>query len=176
MAPQKLRSIRIEGNTAFVALTQGYEAIIDAADAHLVAGVNWRARVERMADGSIRRVYAGRSVETEGRERAVAMHRLIAQTPDGFDTDHKNGNGLDNRRKNLRSATKAQNQHNAATRKDSKSGIKGVSWHKTAAKWRATIRLNGKKHHLGLFSRKSDAAEAYAAASQKMHKEYGRTI
>lgn len=169
------RPIRIEGEVAFVPLTQGYEAVIDAADIGLVNGVNWRAHVERRADGSIINVYAVRWAGIQnGKRRYVAMHRVIAETPDGMETDHKDANGLNNRRHNLRSATTAQNQHNARMPTHNTSGIKGVCPDRRRGNWRAQIVLSGRQIFLGSFSNIEDAAAAYAKASAKLHGEFGR--
>ena len=169
------RPIRIEGDVAYVPLTRGYEAVIDAADVPLVDGFNWSAKVNRRKDGSIRTVYAFRmDLLPSGKKRMVMMHRIIAGTPNGFDTDHRDGDGRNNRRSNLRTATKAQNQHNARTRADNTSGARGVSWNKGATKWEARIMLGGIRHSLGLFKTVEAAASAYARGSAELHGEFGR--
>ena len=168
------RQIRIEGDVAYVALTGGYEAIIDAADVDMVSAWSWFAKAEKRGDGSIRTVYAARK-ETIGarKQRDVPMHRVICGTPSGYETDHKDGNGLNNRRANLRTATKSQNMHNRGKSCNNKSGFKGVYAH-TEDKWRAQITLTGKKKHLGLFESAEEAAAAYAKASLEMHGDFGR--
>lgn len=171
--PKSLRQIRVEGDVAFVPLTQGYEAIIDAADVSLVEGFNWCAIVVRRSDGSILNVYASRSTRSE-RKTTVLMHRVIAETPDGLDTDHKDGDGLNNRRSNLRNATKSQNHHNTRTPIHNSSGVKGVRWNKRDRRWVARIVLCGKHIHLGSFAKMDDAVSAYAEASHKLHGEFGR--
>lgn len=170
MAKREIRPIRVEGQVAYVPLTKGYTAIIDAEDVPLVADYNWFAQVERRADGNIARVYAVR----HAMRRAVLLHRFLAQTPDGLETDHIDGNGLNNRRSNLRQATQAQNRQNARTRVDNAAGIKGVCWHGHSRKWLAQIRVDGKQRHLGIFKCRTAAAFAYAKASRKLHGEFGR--
>lgn len=170
-----MRKIRIEGVVAFVPLTQGYEAIIDAADAPLVDGWRWCAIVARRADGTVRSVYAVRNDGPRGKARLVYMHRVIAGTPDGMDTDHISGNGLDNRRENLRVATRAQNQHNRSLQSNNTSGAKGVTWSKEKGKWLAQITIREKNRSLGYFQTIEDASAAYAAASAELHGEFGRT-
>lgn len=172
MAPRLLKQVRIEGNFAFVPLTQGYFATIDAADVPLVEGFNWCALVARRADGSVRTVYAVRTDRTGGRSRVVLMHRLIGKTPDGFDTDHRDGNGLDNRKANLRTATETQNSQNARISTRNTSGIRGVSWHKARAKWQAQIMSHSKPTFLGYFDTIKEAADAYTAASGALHIEF----
>ena len=167
-----VRKIRIAGDVAYVPLTRGLEAIIDACDVDLVNSWNWNARKQVRRDGSIRTFYA---VRTDENQKMIFMHRVIAGTMDGVQTDHKDGNGLNNRRENLRDATRAENQRNCRKPSNNTSGVKGVSWHKTRNKWMAKIKFNGKMHFLGRFERLQDASDAYARASAEMHKEFGRT-
>lgn len=151
MAGAKVRPIRVEGQVAYVPLTMGYVAVIDAKDVPLVSGHNWRAHIRSRGDGTTRTVYAIRRFCEGGRQPTVYMHRLIAETPDGMETDHHDGDGLNNRRANLRHATTAQNQHNGRLRLDNTSGAKGVVFHRQSGKWMATLRANGKRKYLGLF-------------------------
>lgn len=88
--------------------------------------------------------------------------------------DHVSGERSDNRWANLREATKSQNMHNSRKRKNNTSGAKGVSWDKGAGKWMAFITVNRKRHNLGRFKNIADAAEAYKAASERLHGAYGR--
>jgi hypothetical protein len=83
--------------------------------------------------------------------------------------------GLDNRRANLRIATHQQNNHNHRISKNNTSGFKGVTWFERSKKWVAQINMNGKKIHLGLHGTPEAAHAAYAAASAKLHGEFGRT-
>lgn len=88
--------------------------------------------------------------------------------------DHINGDKSDNRIENLREATKAENAHNSAMRKDNTSGAKGVGWHKARNKWRAYLQLNGRYVHLGLFTKISEAKAAVTLARQDLHGEFAR--
>ena len=164
MAGAKVRPIRVDGQAAYVPLTMGYVAVINVEDAPLVSGHNWRAHIRYREDGTIRAVYAIRRFCEGGRQPTVYMHRVIARTPDGMETDHQDGDGLNNRRANLRPATTAQNQHNGRLRLDNTSGAKGVVFHKRSEKWMATLRTNGKKKYLGLFG-------CVTAAMFRLHKE-----
>ena len=98
------------------------------------------------------------------------MHREIMNCPKGLEVDHINQNGVDNRRINLRIATATQNRQNTSKQKSNTSGYKGVMKDKT--KWRAMIRDNGRRIHLGMFDNKIDAAIAYNKAAIKYHKEF----
>lgn len=174
MANRKIRPIRLEGNIAYVPLTQGYTAVIDAADVPLVSGTNWTARISRRKNGTVYTVYAVRAKTDEGKQRTVIMHRVIAGTPNGLDTDHADGDGLNNRRANLRNATKSQNQSNQRLSSANRSGAKGVTWHSASGRWQAGIRSDGKISFLGYFNCVTAAAFAYAKASAALHKEFGR--
>jgi hypothetical protein len=167
--PGQRRYIRVEGDVAIIPLTQGYEAVIDAADVPLVDGRNWSAAVQRNARGQVRTVYAFHKAKSA----CTMLHRAIIGAPDGAFVDHINGNGLDNRRSNLRLADKVQNGANSGIRVNNTSGFKGVNRHGDL--WRAKINVLGKTHHLGLFPTAEQAAAAYAAASLKFHGDFARS-
>lgn len=161
------RPIRIEGDVAYVPLTKGYEAVIDAADVPLIAGVCWTAA----EDGNT--VYAYRRSKADG---LVRMHRLLTGADRSLDVDHRDGDGLNNRRANLRTATRSQNISNMRITARNTSGYKGVYWHVKSEKWCANIRVSGKLHYLGTHPTIEAAAEAYAKASAELHGEFGRLV
>lgn len=167
-----IREIRIDGNLAYVPLTQGYEAVIDAEDVPLVDVWNWYAIVDKRSDGSIRTIYAGRGCGPRASHTTIFMHREILRTPDGFDSDHRDGDGLNNTKANLRIALRAENTRNRRLSISNTSGVKGVYWNKSRKKWQATITLDGKAFFLGRFSDAGDAALAYMLASVDMHGEF----
>jgi hypothetical protein len=102
-----------------------------------------------------------------GGVHGVYMHRLIANTPKGLHTDHINGDGLDNRRQNLRVCTRSQNLHYSKEKfSNNTTGFRGVHLRKKGYIF-SKIRVNGKRIHLGSFKTKESAAEAYKAASIK---------
>ena len=90
------------------------------------------------------------------------MHALIAKTPENMDTDHINGDGLDNRRENLRIATHRENMQNLHILKSSKHP--GITWCKKHKKWRAKIYVLGRHYSLGEFDDQKSAADAYLNA------------
>lgn len=101
------------------------------------------------------------------------MHRLIV--PDYLPhIDHKNGDGLDNQKDNLRAATRSQNTANSRTRSDSVSGIRGVG--KSGRKWRALITCGGTSYHLGNFETQEEAATMYGLAAIELHGEFARLV
>lgn len=164
MAPKALRPILIEGNLAFIPLTKGYEAIIDAEDVPLVNGRNWRALV------CPRATYAVASGV-----RTAYLHRTIMGEPEGMEVDHRDGNGLNCRRENLRAASVAQNAMNRGAQSNNTSGFKGVTWHKKRKRWQAQIHLNRKQVFLGYFDDPVAAHGAYCAACVQLHGEFNRT-
>jgi hypothetical protein len=106
---------------------------------------------------------------------SLVLHRLLVGASGRMDVDHIDGNGLNNRRSNLRIVTRAQNIQNSRLSQANTSGVKGASRFLSAGKWQAKIRKDGKQYHLGLFNCRTAAAVAYAKASRELHGEFGRT-
>ena len=159
--------IRVDGNIAYVTLSKGQEAIIDAHDISKIDGYRWHALKSRKS------FYAKASVKAEyGKIETIYMHRVIAGAPRGMEVDHADMNGLNNRRKNLRVCTPSQNRCNIGLSKSNTSGFKGVDRHK--GKWRARIQIKGKKIELGSFDCVHEAADAYRKASVDIHGEFAR--
>jgi hypothetical protein len=86
--------------------------------------------------------------------------------------DHINGNGLDNRKSNLRLCERHENALNRVINYNNVSGYKGVSWFKPIKKWRAQIQYKKVVYYLGCFNKRIDAAKAYNAAALKYHGEF----
>jgi AP2 domain len=167
--PKKIRPIRIEGNIAYVPLTRGYEAVIDAADVHLVEGWNWYANI----DGNT--IYAARKTPRKpGPRTSIIMHRAIMACEKDVMIDHRNGNGIDNTRGNLRSATNTQNQWNQNPPPRGSSRFRGVCWAKDTQKWQAQICIGAdkKRLYLGQFANETDAASAYNTAALIYHGDF----
>lgn len=149
--------------TVEVPLTQGFVAIIDAEDAGRVLSLKWCAR------RTSNTVYAHRGAYHNGKRSSQSLHQFIT----GFAlTDHINGDGLDNRRCNLREATVSQNGHNRRRDRDSASGFKGVSWHARSGKWQVLIRANGPQRFLGYYATAEEGARAYDAAARELHGDF----
>ena len=160
-----LRPIIVDGEVAYIHLTQGKVATIDSMDLFLVDSHNWY----------FNKGYARTNIsDGAGGQKNIKLHRLIMSAPSGMEVDHINLNKLDNRRANLRIATASQNQRNRGAYTTNTSGYKGVVWHKGANKWRARIVCEGKKHSLGLYESKELAYEAYCNAAKQMHGEFAR--
>lgn len=144
-----------------ILLTQGQVALVDDGDYEAVSPFKWFA--EKRTHG----FYAARNIDTPKGRRLLRMHNAIL----GLKlVDHHNGNGLDNRRLNLRSANKSQNGANAALSRRNKSGLKGVSLFVETGQWRAVIQNT----YLGLFAAKEEAAEAYRRASDAVFGEFAK--
>lgn len=157
--------IRVDGDLAYVPLTQGKVAVVDASAVPLIEKHSWH----------FDKGYAATKARDEnGQRRHLFMHRLISATPEGFDTDHINMDRLDNRSANLRHATRAENLRNVPARSCNTSGFKGVSWNVATKKWQAHIRFDGKQHSLGHHLTPEDAFAAYCNAAKQMHGEFAR--
>lgn len=158
--------IRIDGEVAYVPLTKGMTAVIDAADVEIVEAYLWYADVKRTT------VYA-RSSFIKGVGR-IYLHRLLISPDASLQVDHKDGDGLNCRRGNLRPATNGENRRNQRVRKDSGTKIKGVRWDAKNHKWCARIKHQGQSIWLGRHSTFEAAHSAYAAASALFHGDFGR--
>ncbi len=101
------------------------------------------------------------------------LHRVVINAGKGTHVDHRNGNGFDNRRSNLRSCNHQQNQWNSRSRAGSASRFKGVC-RTTYGPRQAFIRYGGKKHYLGVFDTEEAAARAYDAKAREHHGEFAR--
>ncbi len=157
-----------DGTCIAIGLTRGATTTIDAVDEDL-ARRNWL--VLEATDG---RRYAGRRQTG----KLILLHRVIAERSglviDDLDVDHRDGDGLNNRRENLRPATTAQNQHNSRRHRDNTSGVKGVSWNEMNQNWEARIQVNKQRTFLGTFATKEEAAVAYAEAAETHHRDFAR--
>lgn len=132
-------------------------AFLDDEDLHLLEGQAW----SRIGDGYV------------GTPNGVYLHRLIM--PNSLEVDHRNGNGLDNRRENLRPATHKQNLANQRPQIGRSSRFKGVCWRSGRSKWQAYIKLAGEKQrHLGYFDDEVEAAKAYNSAAVEAWGEFAR--
>lgn len=112
--------------------------------------------------------------KTEINGNPIMMHQMVLSSPSGkLTVDHINGNGLDNRKENLRLATRSQKRMNQRkTKNTTTSKFKGVSWCNREKSWRAYIHLNGKFKSLGYFNNEIRAARAYNDAAIQHYKEF----
>jgi hypothetical protein len=112
--------------------------------------------------------YAIRNIVKDGKPKGILMHRQIMNTPDDKVTDHINGDRLDNRRSNLRIATRAENNRNTPGTKGSTSDFKGVGWDERQGKWGVRI----KNKHLGYFESEIEAAKVYDYFALKQYGDF----
>ena len=139
-----------------------WKVMVDDEDFEYLQSFNWQ--VDKYS-----------SVNTHGNYGMgrTLMCRLIMKPPLGVEIDHIDGNRLNNQKSNLRFANSSQNKCNRGARKDSKSGIKGVSWHSQRNKWTVRIKIPyGKYLSLGLYDDKDVAAKVYNQAARKYHGEF----
>lgn len=149
-----------------IPLTRGMMAIVDAQDHAFLRWFNWYA-----LSNNCGKFYAARDVKTGGKRQTVLMHRVVLGLSGALEGEHENGNSLDNRRENLRPATRTQNHANRKRLPIGKSSpYRGVSAHLGA--WTAQISINNKKKHLGRFHDPVLAARAYDAAARQQFGEF----
>ncbi len=139
-----------------VKLTRGLVAIIDVEDLELVSQFKWYATRGQNTD------YATRKQRVGDRQKTVILHRFLLSAPSGMHVDHINGNGLDNRRENLRLCTLSDNLKNRQKPKGCRSEFKGVSKNRDGSPkpWRATIQID-KKPRVKSFPNEIEAALWY---------------
>jgi len=151
-----------------VYLTRGFIAIVDDEDFERLSQNRW------CYDGKRHAVRRG-SKFSDGHQRIIYMHRdVIGATPE-FVVDHINGNGLDNRKCNLRMCTVMENSRNQRLGARNTSGFKGVHFHKGGQKWQAYIKHHGKRYHLGMYNTPEEAARAYDEAARLLFGEFALT-
>ena len=164
-SPNKIKRVRE------IPLTRGYVALIDEVDFELVSKYSWQAFVKKHTVYALTSIFPKKGM---GGRRGLRMHRLIMDAPGGQWVDHINGNGLDNRRSNLRFCTPSENTINSGMRRDNTSGVKGVLWVKRFNRWYAVISKDKVHIHLGSFRDKSDAIAARKRGEIKYFGEFVR--
>lgn len=137
--------------------------MVDDSDYEVFGGLNWRASKRKN----------GFYVVRHNHNKKIYLHREILGAPKGVEVDHRDGNGLNNLRRNLRLATRAQNSSGFATLISGKtSRFRGVSWDRKNQMWLVTIRKNYKKLNLGRYEEESVAARVYDAVARKLFGEF----
>lgn len=159
------RDVWIARGVVFVPLTKGRVATLDEADLRHIHGMAWTA--QEMG----RSCYA---VHAKTRGLRFLMHRLILGAPEGVEVDHVDGDGLNNRRHNLRLATRRENGSNRRLNVNNKSGYRGVCFRENTQRWQAQIKVAGRTIYLGQFATSDEAGAAYAEAAAHYHGQFAR--
>lgn len=150
-----------------IPLTQGYKALVDDEDYEFLNQRKWQAVVKPHT------VYARRHFVVDGKERTEWMHRVILGITDpDIHADHRDLDGLNNQRENLRACTKADNNRNQGPRKGCTSEYKGVGWLKRDRKWWSKIRIGDNVINLGKYTNEIDAAMAYNEKAKELFGEF----
>ena len=149
-----------------IKLTCGKTAFVDDEDFDKVQGFTWYGHLH----GRI--WYARTNLVVGGVRTTRGLHQIIL--PGHKQIDHKNGNGLDCQKHNLRPAEGFQNQANSQKRNNQTSQFKGVSRYRDGRRWKAHIHRLGKQIHLGLFENEIDAAQAYDRKAVELFGEFAK--
>lgn len=158
-----------KGKMKQIKLTQNKVALVDDEDYDFLSNWKWFASW----DGH--NWYARRNSGVYPFRRQIQMHRVIMDVTNELEVDHKDGNGLNNQKYNLRICTHAKNTINKKKHVDNTSGYKGVTFNKATGKYVASIYVDGKRISLGYFVDIIDAAKTYDKAAIKYFGEYSKT-
>lgn len=184
-SPMQITSTQAEGTRVFMkeliinSPKYGKKIVFyDDEDHDLISKYHWWVIISKKFKNKKRilgdRFYCCTAITVSlNKRRMIQMHQLILGFPKG-DIDHRNGNGLDNQKLNLRKCTSSQNARNRANRSDNTSGYKGVTWHIHVKKWGSNIWVDGKRIHLGYFEKAIDGGIAYNNAAKKYFGEFAR--
>lgn len=151
-----------------IPLSQGYVAMVDDEDYEALSAFKWSANISHGKNHDS--VYAVRAVHHKRKSTMIQMHRVITGAEPGELVDHRDTNGINNQRKNLRICNHSQNFQNARKRK-SRFQHKGVHFRAAMRKpWEA--RVGGKT--VGWFREECDAALAYNLVALEKYGEFAR--
>ena len=168
------RPALVIGDAVHIPLTKGLFAIVDLVDGDL-AEFNWHAQPHDTVTYAVRRLPGRREDPRDWvRLHAIIGGRMGLDLSGGREVDHRDNDGLNCRRSNLRASTRSQNLHNTRLRRDNSSGVKGVSWFRPASLWVVQIRAQGKPKIHKYFSSFEDAVAFNVIARKGMHGDFGK--
>lgn len=142
-------------------------AQVDDADFEILNRFKWYLKV--CTKGNI---YCRAPIYKNGKRINILMHRFLLDCSIGEIIDHKDGNGMNNQRSNIRRCTHQQNAQNYRTPLTNKSGFKGVSFYKPTGKYVVYVKSNKKNLNVGYFTDLITAAHAYNEAAKKYYGEF----
>lgn len=146
-----------------IPLTRGKFALVDNEDFDMLNKYKWKS-----SNTKGKFFYAHRYIGNN----QILMHRVIMNTPKGFDTDHIDHNTLNNQKENLRIVSRQLNNANRKPNTKTASGYKGLQWDGRVEKWFAKVMFNKKYIYAGSYLNKIDAAKAYNRLAKKLFGEY----
>lgn len=150
-----------------IPLTQGKFAQVDDADFDYLN--QWKWQYHSSAHAQRTRHIPNSKENGKWKRETIHMHRLLL---DAKEVDHRDRDGLNNQRHNLRECKHSQNTHNVAAHRDSTSKFKGVCWYEKGSKWQAQIYINKRQTYLGRYNSEIEAAKAYNVMAQHYHGEF----
>jgi|HigsolmetaAR202D_1030399.scaffolds.fasta_scaffold31781_2 hypothetical protein len=157
----------IRGETTAIFLNNGLETIISTEKLPLVQELpgTWYA----WWNDHVKNYYCRMDFRKNGKKQTIYLHRLVSNCPEGMHVDHFDNNTLNNEDKNLRVVANSVNQQNRkSAQANSKSGIRGVSWHRQTRKWQVTVSVNKKQYYFGLYDDISEAEIVAKMARAKL--------
>ncbi len=167
-------SFRVFGNLAVIDISTSAfpesHAIIDSTDLVTVLAGGGRWHPYKGARSNT--LYAVRKFGPSNSRGSHRMHRIILSENEALAVDHRDGQGLDNRRSNLRPATSSQNAMNCRKNRTGTSIFKGVSFASGRNLWKAEICINRKRIFIGRFAVEEDAARAYDAKAIELFGDF----
>lgn len=146
-----------------------FNVLYDDDDHELICKHTWTLNFK-----SQNQKYVYTTFRTNGIVQQLKMHHLICPISNNLVVDHIDGNGLNNRRDNLRLATQRQNICNKSIQRNNTTGYKGVHFHKKAKKYTVSFKINGRSLYGGIFVNIIEAAKRYNELAIKYYGEFAK--